>query len=290
MPDLEDDLFTDAFSATTEFSAKVDGDPGSLEGKWRTPEKPRGRVGWLGWALLGAVCLLIVVGALWLAGVFVPEDQGPPRIDAVSRVLAEADELFNNKQVQEAILHLEQNSADDQFQVRIDRRLEKYRAAVATPVPTPIPEGLVASRDFLAEGRWLAAYQRCMSELAAHPNDQELEKVRAAVLEVEPEAANLHVTVRTGDYPATISITKDLMERWPVDQDLPALYHRSLFNAAVAELRAINLASAEAYLLEFDSAKPDDAEVRRILAFIDTYKNRPPDMRLQIFVGSIVER
>ncbi len=290
MPDLEDDLFTDAFAATTGFPSAVEGEPGSLEGKWRTPEKPQRRVAWLGWTLLGTVCLLIVVGALWLAGVFVPEDQGPPRIDVVSRVLAEADELFNNKQVQEAILHLEQNSVDDRFQVRIDKRLEKYRAAVATPVPTPIPEGLVASRDFLAEGRWLASYQRCMSELAVHPNDPGLGEVRVAVLEVEPEAANLHDATRKGDFPAVISITKDLMEKWPVDQDLPALYHRSLFNAGVAELRAINLASAETYLSELDTAKPDDAEVRRILAFIDTYKNRPVDMQLQIFVGSIVER
>jgi len=290
MPDLEDDLFTDAFSATSAFGEEGDRGPAALEGKWRTPEKPKRRVAWLGWALLGTVCVVVAVGALWVAGVFVPEDQGPPRIEVVSRVLAEAEELFNNKQVQEAILYLEQNSADDQFQVRIDKRLEKYRAAVATPVPTPIPEGLVVSREMLEQGRWLAAYQRCMSELAAHPNDQGLEAVRAAVLEVEPEAANLHAAIKRGDYPATISMTKDLMEKWPVDVDLPTLYHRSLFNAGVAELRAINLASAETYLTEFDATQPGDAEVNRILAFIDTYKNRPVDMQLKIFVGSIVER
>jgi tetratricopeptide (TPR) repeat protein len=290
MPDLEDELFTDAFSATTDFGAAAEMDPASLEGKWRAPEKPKRRAAWQIWALVGTVGVLIVVGALWLAGVFVPEDQGPPRMDVVARVLAEADELFNKKQVQEAILHLEQNSDDDQFQVRIDKRLEKYRAAVATPVPTPIPEGLVVSRDFLAEGRWLAAYQRCMSELAAHPNDAGLEELRTAVLAVEPEAANLYAVIKNGDHPAAISITKDLMEKWPVDQDLPALYHQSLFNAGVAELRAINLDMAETYLKEFDAAKPEDAEVRRILAFIETYKGRPVDMQLEIFVGSIIER
>ena len=225
-----------------------------------------------------------------VAGVFVPADQGPPRIDVVSRVLAEADELFNNKQVQEAILHLEQNSADDQFQLRIDKRLETFRAAVATPVPTPIPEGLVMSREFLAAGRWLAAYQSCMSELATYPNDAGLEEVRAAVLEVEPEAANLHHAIKNGDHPVAISITKDLMEKWPVDQDLPLLYQDSLFNAGVIELRAINLSAAETYLKEYDTLKPDDAEVRRILVFIETYKGRPVDMQLEIFVGSIVER
>jgi len=290
MPDLEDDLFTDAFSATDTFDSEVEKDPRSLDGEWRTPERQERRVAWPGWVLLGTVGLLIVVGALWLAGVFVPEDQGPARFEVVARILIEADDLFNNKQVQEAILYLEQNSADDDYQVRIEKRLEHYREAVATPVPTPIPEGLVASRAFLAEGRWLAAYQRAMSELASHPNDRGLEEVRAAVLDVEPEAANLHAAMKNGDHPATISIVKDLMEKRPDDQDLPTLYHRSLFNAGVAELRAINLVRAETFLREFDSVKPGDAEVQRILAFIDTYKSRPVDMQLEIFVGSLVER
>ncbi len=290
MPDLEDDLFTDVFAAAPEYGAAVDADARAPKGEWRAPTKQKRRIGWQGWALLGTVGILIVVGALWLSGVFVPEDRAPQRMAVVARVLAEAEELFKNKQVQEAILFLEQNSAEDEFQVRIDARLKKYRAAVATPVPTPIPEGLVVSREYLEQGRWLAAYERCMSELAAHPNDPGLEELRAAILNVEPEASSLHNTIRNRDHAATIGITKELMEKWPVDQDLPELYHRSLFNAAVAELRAINLARAEAYLNEFDALNPDDPEVRRILAFIETYKDRPRDMQLQIFVGNIVER
>jgi tetratricopeptide (TPR) repeat protein len=290
MPDLEDDLFTDAFPEAPDFSAVLDRDAKAPEGEWRTPEKQKRRFGWQAWALLGTVGVLIVVGALWLGGVFVPEDRTPQRMEVVSRVLAEAEELFNNKQVQEAILYLEQNSADDEYQVRIDARLKKYREAIATPVPTPIPEGLAESRSLLEEGRWLAAYERCMNELAIHPKDPGLEAVRAAILEVEPEAASLDNAMKSGNYPVAIGISKDLMEKWPVDQDLQALYHRSLFNAAVAELQAINLARAEAYLSEFDAVQPDDPEVRRILAFIETYKNRPRDMQLQIFVGNIVLR
>jgi hypothetical protein len=129
-----------------------------------------------------------------------------------------------------------------------------------------------------------------MSASASHPNDRGLEEVRAAVLDVEPEAASLHAAMKNGDHAATISIVKDLMEKRPDDQDLPTLYHRSLFNAGAAELRAINLVRAETFLMEFDSVKPGDTEVQRILAFIDTYKSRPVDMQLEIFVGSIVER
>jgi len=290
MPDLEDELFTDAFSASTELGSEFQKELELPKIEDRTPERPRRRRSWQLWAAIGTVGVLILVGALWLGGVFVPEDQGPPRIELVVRVIEEADEMFNNKQVQEAILHLEQNSADDQFQVRIDKRIEHYRKAVATPVPTPIPEGLVASRAFLAEGRWLAAYQRVMSELKAHPNDPGLEEVRAQILAMEPEAANLHAATNSGHHPAAMSIAKDLMEKRPDDQDLPEYYQRSLFNAGVAELRAINLAAAENYLKEFGAQQPDDEEVQRILAFIETYKERPVDMQLEIFVGSIVER
>jgi len=290
MPDLEDDLFTDAFSATTDFEPAARKDPRAPEGEWRAAEKTKRRMPWQGWTLLGIVGVLIVVGALWLADVFVPEDQGPPRIEVVTRILAEADELFNRKQVQEAILYLEQNSADDDFQVRIDRRLDKYRSAIATPVPTAIPEGLVASRALVAEGRWFAAYQRVLSELVAHPGDPGLEAVRAQILEVEPGAAALLAAVDNRNHPAAISIAKDLMEKHPNDRDLPTLYHRCLFNAGVAELRAINLTTAETFLLEFDAQQPNDTEVQRILAIISTYRGRPVDMQLEIFVRSIVDR
>jgi len=290
MPDLEDDLFTDAFSATTDFGASIGSDSEAVAGKWRAPEKTKRRVQWQGWALIATVGVLIVVGALWLAGVFVPEDHGPPRIEVVARVLAEADELFQNKQVQEAILYLEQNSADDQHQGRIDKRIEQYRKAIATPVPTAIPEGLVASRALLAAGRWLAAYQRVTRELAAYPKDPGLDAIRKEILALEPDAAPLFRAVERGDYPAAISVAKGLMEKHPGDQDLPALYHRCLFNAAAAELRAINLSAAKVYLSEFDARQPNDTEVQRILAFIETYKARPVDMQLEIFVRSIVER
>ena len=198
--------------------------------------------------------------------------------------------MYNQKRVEEAILHLEQNSADDPFQVRIDRALNEYRAAVATPVPTPIPEGLTACRELLEEGHWMAAYERVMSELRAHPNDPGLEDVRQQILEVEPIVVDLYGAVRSGDYRAAIDLSKALLEKRPDDSEVIAAYDRFLFNAALTELRAFNLSNAESYLKELQQRQPEDSEIQRILEFVNTYKTRPVDMQLEIFVGSLSER
>jgi tetratricopeptide (TPR) repeat protein len=290
MPELEDDLFTDEFEATADFGAEISGQQGTLEGEWRTPEKPKRKVPWQWLVALGTIGVVIVGVAMWFGGIFTPAPEAEPRINVVNRVLAEANDMYNQKRVEEAILHLEQNSADDPFQVRIDRDLATYRAAVATPVPTPIPEGLTACRDLLTEGRWMAAYERVKAELRAYPNDPGLEEVRLQILEVEPEAADLYSAVRTDDYRAALDIAKGLLEKRADDPEVIESYDRFLFNAGLVELRAFNLTGAETHLTEFQQRQPGDDEVQRILEFVDTYKSRPVDMQLEIFIGSVSER
>ena len=291
MPDLEDDLFTDEFEATADFGEATSGLSTTLEGEWRTPVKPKRKLPWQWWALIGVAGVMIVGIAMWLGGVFTPAPEAEPRVNVVNRVLIEAEEMFNQKRVEEAILHLEQNSADDQFQMRIDHALNEYRATVATPVPTPIPEGLVVSRELLAEGRWMAAYERVMSELRSHPNDPGLEDVKQQILAMEPAAADLYGAVRSGDYRAAIDLSTALLEKRPEDSEVVAAHDRFLFNGALAELRAFNLSNAESYLIELQKLHPEeDPEIERILEFVATYKTRPVDMQLEIFVGSLSER
>jgi len=290
MPELEDDLFTDEFEATADFGEAASGPSQTLEGEWRTPVKPKRKLPWQWWTVIGAVGMVIVVAAMWFGGILKPAPEAEPRVEVVNRVLIEAKEMYNQKRFEEAILHLEQNSADDLFQKRIDHALSEYRAAVATPVPTPIPEGLTACRELLEEGRWMAAYERVMSELRTYPNDPGLEAVRQQILEVEPVAADLYGTVRSGDHRAAIDLSKALLEKRPDDSEVVAAYDRFLFNAALAELRAFNLSNAETYLMELQQRQPEDDEIKRILEFVDTYKTRPVDMQLEIFVGSLSER
>jgi len=291
MPELEDDLFSDDFTATADFGADVSQPTTTLEGEWRTPKKPKRRLPWQWWAAIGAVGVFVIVFSLWVASSLMPEKAPPEkRIDVVNRVLIEAAELYNKGQIDEAIVLLEQNSKDDPFQVRLDKRLKEYRVKVATPVPTPVPEGLVACRELLAEGRWMAAYQRVKAELKLFPNDPGLEKVRLEILEVEPEAAVLQSAVAEGDFRAAIAITRDMLEKRPDDAEAVDFYERTLFNAGMAELRAFNLPQSESYLAELATRQPDDLEVQRVLEFVETYKSRPVDMQLEIFVGSIASR
>ena len=291
MPELEDDLFNDDFTATVDFGSDVNKPSTSLEGEWSTPKKLKRRLGWQWWAVIGGVGVIVISFSLWVASSLIPEKAPPEqRIDVVNRVLVEAAELYNKGQIEEAIVLLEQNSKDDPFQSRLDKRINDYRKTVATPVPTPIPEGLATCRELLAEGRWMAAYESVKAELKRFPKDPGLEQVRLEILEVEPEAAVLYSAVAEGDFRAAIATCRDLMEKRPDDSEVSAYYERTLFNAGMAELRAFNLPQAEGYLAELAQRQPDDDEVQRMLEFVETYKSRPVDMQLEIFVGSIASR
>ena len=136
----------------------------------------------------------------------------------------------------------------------------------------------------------MAAYERVMAELVLHPQDPGLEQVRLEILEIEPVAEGLFRAIQSGDHRAAISIAKDMLDTRPEDAEAAAVRDRSLFNAGMAELRAFNLQAAESFLKELSAIQPDDEEVLRILEFIDTYKSRPVDMQLEIFIGSIAER
>ena len=290
MPELEDDLFTEDFEANADFGQAAPGPPQAAEGAWRAPVKPKRKLSWQLWAAIGGAGIVILGVAMWFGGFFAPAPEAEQRVNIVGRVLAEAAEMYNQKRVEEAILHLEQNSADDPFQTRIDRALNEYRAAIATPVPTPIPEGLTTCRELLEEGRWMAAYERVMSELRAHPNDPGLEDVRQRILEVEPVAVDLYGAVKAGNHQAAINLSKALLAKRPDDSEVDAALDRFLFNAALAELRAFNLSNAESYLTELQQRQPEDGEIPRILEFVETYKTRPIDMQLEIFIGSLSDR
>ena len=291
MPELEDDLFNDDFSATADFGAYISQRSTTLEGERRTPKKPKRRSGWQWWAIISGVGVIVISFSLWVASSLMPEKAPPEkRIDVVNRVLIQAANLYDKGQIEEAIVLLEQNSMDDPFQSRVDKQINDYRLKVATPVPTPIPEGLATCRELLAEGRWMAAYQRVKAELRLFPNDPGLERVRLEILEVEPEAAALHSAVAKGNFRAAIAICRDLLENRPDDAEVVDFYERTLFNAGMAELRAFNLPQSEGYLAELAQMQPDDVEVQRVLEFVETYKSRPVDMQLEIFVGSMASR
>ena len=190
----------------------------------------------------------------------------------------------------EAVHLLEQFPADDIYKQRIDLRLAKYHQAMAPPTPTPVPKSLITAEELLEEGLWMAAYQQVMGGLARHPMDTGLEDLRRVILEIEEDVAPLHRAILSANHSAVASIAKDLLELHPGQADVAKIYERSLFNASMAELRAYNLTAAESYLNLLLVRQPDDQEVQRVLDFIASYKVRPVDMQLEIFIRSIAER
>ena len=292
MPDLEEDLFSDETAAP----AATAGPGGGAEVAERAAEmpvlEPLEAPRKLRWRLIGfaAVGLLVILVGLWAGSHLLSSPAPEDQTMAVNQLLRDADALFQQNKVEEAIHLLEEFPVQEAQKGRVDARLAKYRQALAPPTPTPIPESLPKAEALLAEGQWMAAYEEVMRGLRRHPTDGGLEELRQQILEIESDAAPLYNAVASKNYSAAASIGKDLLALHPEQADVAALYERCLFNAAMAELRAYNLTAADSYLTALQARQPNDQEVQRILDFIASYKVRPVDMQLEIFIRSIEER
>lgn len=291
MPDLEDDLFREDLPEevlASEDAALSLSDLASLETPFHeTPEKRRLPIRLV---LSAATVVLVLAVGLWVGTKLLGSDGEEDQATIVNQLLENAELMHQQNRTEEAIHMLEEFRADEIYQDRIHRRLEKYRAAIAPPTPTPIPENISAAEDLLARGEWLTAYEEVMAGLRAHPKDPGLVEIRDRILEIEPEADALHNAVAQKNYRTAVGLCRDLLDEQDEPPGVAKLYDRCLFNAAMAELRAYNLTGAETFLGELKKRRPDDEEISRILAFIANYKARPVDMQLQIFIRSIAER
>jgi hypothetical protein len=129
-----------------------------------------------------------------------------------------------------------------------------------------------------------------MDGLARYPEDAALLELKREIERAEPMTSVLHTSLASSKYQTAAGVARDLLERYPQQPDLVEVLERSMFNAALAELRAYNLTGAAGYLRELDELAPDDEVVVRMLEFVDKYKARPVDMQLQVFIGSIDPR
>ena len=286
LDEIEENLF-DAFSSEIsgelEMGAGEAGEEGAGGRGGLSPQHwPKMRL-----ALLGVGAVLVVLLGVWLgtrltAGSRVADQRG-----TIDRTLAQAEELFHKGQVEEAVRLLEASRANGVDQERIARRLAKYRRAMATPTPTPVPEEATLAEQQFAKGAWLEAYRTAEEGLKQHPNDPGLVELRGRILGTENLVGSLVQAADDGDYETASAIARQLSNQYPKHAEFREELARDLFNLAVIELRNYNLTGAEVQLRQLVKLRPEDGETRRILIFIDKYKSRPADMQLRVFIGSL---
>lgn len=298
MPDLDDDLFGDlgdeAAPGTTVdddlFTTEVGGEEPAAFEQLSPLERAKSKLP-IRILAVSAVALVVVLAGVWMGSRFLAPAE--PEVDdaaAVTEVLMQAERLFKEHRTEEALHLLREFPASGLSQQRIEMRIAKYEESLAPPTPTPVPEQASQAQELLDRGLWWAAYTAAGDGLKLHPDDGGLEKIRESVLEIEPEAAALDSALRLGDYRAAVSIAEELLIQYPRQSDIRVVLERCLFNAALAESRAYNLTGAENHLLRLLELEPEDEEAERFLEFVQKYKVRAADMRLEIFIRSMNER
>jgi len=239
---------------------------------------------------IAGLALVVVFAGVWLGGKFLTAE---PEIDesaAVNEVLLAADRLYKEHKTEEALHLLREFPAVGLFQQRIEMRIAKYEESLAPPTPTPVPEHASRAEVLLEQGLWWSAYLTVNEGLIAHPDDSGLTEIHQMIVEIEPEAPTLEHALKTHNYRSAVSISEDLLLQYPGQGDLVVVLERSLFNAALAESRAYNLTGAENHLTRLLDLKPEDEEAIRFLEFVQKYKVRAADMRLEIFIRSMNDR
>ena len=293
MPDLDDDLFREETPLTVELDqAPLVPDTVPAAGA-APPPRPQVRRPRIPWRMVAAGLggLVVILLGVWLGSWLLGGADDTPDPAALNELMERAEALYQQHKVEEAVHLLQQyQPADDLDRTRIERRLAKYQADLAPPTPTPVPATVNAASELLDSGRWYAAYAPVAAGLAKHPGDAGLLALKDRILEIEPDVAAAYSALG-GDNPRmAVGLLEDLEQQHPDQPEIGADLARALFNAALAELRVYNLTGAEGMLRRLQERAPDDHEVERILEFIDEYKARPVDMRLQIFIRNLEPR
>jgi tetratricopeptide (TPR) repeat protein len=294
LPDLEDELFREDFDLDRDLvgdsSTK---DDHLFETADSLPDHRGGRrlppVRMLAIAAAGILVLLLGV---WFGLRLLGSSEGDDEVDvaAVNAVLSQAQELYDQRRVEDAIHLLRSFGSAGLQQERIDSKIAKFEQALAPPTPTPIPPSLGKANELLDGGTPYLAYAEVMAGLNQHPQDDGLADLRQRVLAEDQRFASLYNAVIDNKFTAAAGISGDIVNDHPSWLDVSAVLEKSLFNAALAEMRAYNLTAADSYLQRLEKIHPGDPEVARVRDFVDRYKARPVDMQLQIFIRSLKER
>ena len=293
MPDLEEDLFSEPFADLEATAEERPFEPAFTQaGAPAVAQAPRRMLAisprTLALAALAAVVLVIAA----LVGVkLILSARQPSAENDVDMLRTEANKLYTEGKPAAALQLVERfrpRKEGDEEVLSVLRA--KYTAALATPTPTPVPEVAIEAQRMLAAGQWFRAYDEARQGLESYPRDGGLLAIVEQVEGREPLAATLSGQLAARNHRGAAGTARDLLIRYPGQADLVQTLERSLFNAALGELRTYNLTGARSFLDELTGLEPNDEEVNRVLEFIDSYKARPVDMQLKVFIQSLGER
>ncbi len=238
----------------------------------------------------GALAVLIVAVGVWFGSRMLSGHKEAEAHQELERTMARAEQLFRGGHAEEAINLLQRYPASELDRGRIAQRLVRYRRALVPPTPTPVPEQATAAQAAYDGGRWLEAYELVEAGIAAHPHDGGLVELRERIAAQEKRIPALVHARQQHDYETASNLARELLNTYPGLDELHKELERDLFDLAISELRNYNLTGAEGHLRQLERLTPDDAETKRILEFVSSYKTRPVDMQLKIFIASLRER
>ncbi|MFL6291465.1 MAG: hypothetical protein ACJ759_11280 [Thermoanaerobaculia bacterium] len=213
--------------------------------------------------------------------------------------IARAMDLHKGGKTQIAVAQLRRLSPDDPAYAKAQELISQWDKSpgAAPPVPAPAapapaapaipPERLAllaSARDAYQGGSYLEAVERY--EVAAKkgrldPSDAEL--LANARRQVEPLAAQINL-VAQHEWEVALRDLWRLHEADPANRDINRLMVDSYYNLALRDLQRMDTKQALENFREAQGLNPDDADLKRQIAFTETYQNRPKDMLYRIYV------
>jgi tetratricopeptide (TPR) repeat protein len=230
----------------------------------------------------GMVAVLVLAGLVLRGTVF------SGGAAAVAAALAEAQTLAAQGKLQEAITLLQNTEAEGEEANQLNQKALEYTRQLRAKSKPAVSQSS-AARIALDEGKRLKALQLARDGLAKVPGDPELVALQEEITSYSQGFGQLADAIAGGRWESARVCATQILERHPGDPEAERLRQAATFNAAVAALRAYQVAAAHRLLLEL-GGKGDDPEVKRLTEMAGSYLSRPVDPRYQIFVGTIALR
>ena len=232
-------------------------------------------------------------------------EEAAPAPGQTTDPIARAMDLHKSGKTQIAVAQLRRLPADDPAYAKAQELISQWdtSAGAADPglpgtqglspgtagpaAPSIPPERLAlltSARDAYQGGSYLEAierYETAQQKGRLEPSDAEL--LANARRAVEPLSSQINL-FEQHEWEIALRDLWRLHEADPGNRDVKRLMVDSYYNLALRDLQRMDTAGALTNLREAQGLDPNDPELKRQLAFTETYQGRPKDMLYRIYV------